>query len=97
MKTLHQLARLVIGTTTAPDKSVTHIIKVIRTTFPPINDSFTFAPTANDTNTTNEVETNTNDQTDVKQGAWSTVPGNISRATSGNRTAVIPNHHPINN
>ena len=96
----YQLARLVIGTT-AQDKSVTHIIKVIRTTFPPINDSFTFTPTANDKDlwymtvtepakTTPAAETTINDQTDDEHGEWSTVPGNISRTTTDNQPVVIP-------
>ena len=89
----YQLARLVIGTT-ATDKSVTNIINVIKTTFPPINDSFTFTPTANDkdlwymteketaidkTDKTNETAVNDKARADNTQGEWSTVPGTTSR------------------
>ena len=79
-----QLARLVLGTT-VKDKSVTNIINVIKTTFPPINDSFAFTPTANDKDLWYMTEKGTTDETsnknDKQENEWSTVPSSSASRT----------------
>ena len=92
----YQLAKVVLGTA-ASDKSVTNIINVIRKTFSPINDSFTFTPTANDKDLWYMTEkktaakeqdketgtdTNKNADADDKQEGWTTVPGSTSNTDS---------------
>ena len=77
------LAKLVLGQETK-DKSITNIINGIRTSFPPIDDHFTFTPTANDTDlwymTISDTRKDKPDtdknlkETIPDSGGWSTVP-----------------------